>query len=44
MQLLQEGAGKQFDPRVLEVFQTIMKQEIERKEREEASAAVVEVI
>jgi len=44
MQLLQEGAGKQFDPRVLEVFQTIMKQEIEQKEREEASAAVVEVI
>jgi HD-GYP domain-containing protein (c-di-GMP phosphodiesterase class II) len=44
MQLLQEGAGKQFDPRVLEVFQTVMKQEIEQKEREEASAAVVEVI
>jgi putative nucleotidyltransferase with HDIG domain len=44
MQLLQEGAGKQFDLRVLEVFQTIMKPEIERKEREEVSAAVVEVI
>jgi putative nucleotidyltransferase with HDIG domain len=43
MQILWDGAGKQFDPRVLEVFQTMMEPEIGRKEREEASAVVVEV-
>jgi putative nucleotidyltransferase with HDIG domain len=43
MQLLQDGAGTQFDPHVLEVFQTIIKPEIERKEREDVSEDVVEV-
>jgi putative nucleotidyltransferase with HDIG domain len=43
MQILQEGAGKQFDPRVLRVFQTIMEPEIEPRERAEVAGAVVEV-
>jgi putative nucleotidyltransferase with HDIG domain len=43
MQILQEGAGKQFDPRVLEIFQTIMEPKIEPKEREEVQAVLVEV-
>src|SRR6266581_6342099 len=43
MQILQEGAGVQFDPRVLEVFRTIMEPEIERQECEKVPGAVVEV-
>jgi len=43
MQILQEGAGVQFDPRVLEVFRTIMEPEIERQECEKVPGAVVEL-
>jgi putative nucleotidyltransferase with HDIG domain len=43
MQILQEGAGKQFDPRVLDVFRRIMEPEMERNEREDAPKALVEV-
>jgi putative nucleotidyltransferase with HDIG domain len=43
MQILEEGSGKQFDPRVLGVFKAIMEPEIAREERVEVSEVVAEV-
>jgi putative nucleotidyltransferase with HDIG domain len=43
MQILQEGAGKQFDPHVLEVFKAIMEPEMERQERGEVPEVILEV-
>jgi HD-GYP domain-containing protein (c-di-GMP phosphodiesterase class II) len=43
MHILREGAGKQFDPHVLEVFQAIMAPELGPTEREDAPRAGVEV-
>jgi HD-GYP domain-containing protein (c-di-GMP phosphodiesterase class II) len=43
MQILQEGAGKQFDPHVLEVFRTLVEPELNKQEREEIQEVGVEV-
>ena len=43
LQILQEGAGKQFDPHVLEVFKTIVEPEMQQQKREEVHGAEMEV-
>lgn len=43
MQIIQEGAGKQFDPHVVEVFRRIVNQKNIGSKREEVSAPMVEV-
>jgi putative nucleotidyltransferase with HDIG domain len=42
-QILQEGAGKQFDPHVLEVFKTIVGSEVNKLEGEEIQGVGLEV-
>jgi putative nucleotidyltransferase with HDIG domain len=43
LQILQEGAGKQFDPHVLEVFKTIVESEVSKLECEEIQGVGLEV-
>jgi putative nucleotidyltransferase with HDIG domain len=43
LQIIQQGAGKQFDPRVIEVFRTVMQQEAEMASVEKTPGAFVEV-
>jgi putative nucleotidyltransferase with HDIG domain len=43
LQILQEGAGKQFDPHVLEIFRTVVESDVNTREREEIQGVGVEV-
>ena len=43
MQILEEGSGKQFDPRVLGVFRAMIERDIKRGARGEVSKVAVEV-